>query len=363
MEDNMVRQYFSRKSIVNIILLAVAAISITIYASSNGRTGTTLKNGSGCTCHGSASSSVTVVITGPNTLVVNTQGTYTLTITGGPLVTGGCNIAASAGTLGIVTSDLKVSNTELTQSSPKAASSGSISFQFTYTAPATQGNQTLYADGLSADNTGGTGGDAWNNAANFTVSVTAVTPVELSSFTASIIGSDVRLNWSTATEINNSGYKIDRMNVNSTDWETIASIKGNGNSTMMHDYIYTDKNLNAGRYSYRLVQMDFNGTTTIHKLQGEVIISAPANFGLSQNYPNPFNPSTLIKYQVPENSNVNIKIYTTDGKEVAQLVNGEVPAGTHEVLFNAAHLSSGVYYYAIRAGNKFIQTKKMMLLK
>jgi hypothetical protein len=153
------------------------------------------------------------------------------------------------------------------------------------------------------------------------------------------------------------------MDMKISNWENIAFVKGYGNSTVTHNFEYTDKNLNSGNYAYRLVQMDFDGTITYHKLQGEVTVTAPANFELSQNYPNPFNPSTVIRYQVPENSDVSIKVYNAVGKEVAQLVNGNIAAGVHEVTFDASHLSSGVYYYAIKAGNKFIQTRKMVLLK
>jgi hypothetical protein len=359
----MVRRYISTKTIVSMVLLAVVGISISLYAYSGGISGRTMKSGSGCSCHGSANTGVTVTIAGPNSLAINTSGTYTVTITGGPLAAAGCDIAASTGTLATVNSDLQVMSGELTQNSPKAPTSGSVTFQFSYTAPATSGNQTLYATGISVNNTGGTSGDSWNYATNFTVSVTGTTPVELKSFTATLEGSAVKLNWSTATEINNFGYKIDRMDVKTSNWENIAFIKGNGNSTVTHNYEYLDKDVNSGNYTYRLVQMDFDGAITYHKLQGEVSVTAPANFELSQNYPNPFNPSTMIKYQLPENSDVSIKIYNAVGKEVAQLVNGNIPAGVHEVSFNAEHLSSGVYYYAIKAGNKFIQTRKMVLLK
>jgi hypothetical protein len=238
-----------------------------------------------------------------------------------------------------------------------------VTFSFLYTAPAATGNQTIHAVGISVNNTGGTSGDAWNNAPNFTISVSNTTPVELTSFVSRIQGSNVQLNWSTATETNNYGFKIDRMETKSSSWENIAFITGNGNSTTNHSYTYTDKNLNSGVYTYRLVQVDFGGNATYYKLQGEVKIAVPATFDLSQNYPNPFNPSTLIRYQLPENSDVSLKIYNPIGKEVAQLVNGNIAAGVHEVSFNAAHLSSGVYYYVIRAGNNFIQTRKMILLK
>lgn len=88
----------------------------------------------------------------------------------------------------------------------------------------------------------------------------------------------------------------------------------------------------------------------------------PNKFKLSQNYPNPFNPSTTISYSIPEASKVSLKVYDILGKEVAELINTEKPAGTYDVNFDAYNLSSGVYFYTIKAG-KFIQTKKMVLMR
>ena len=85
-------------------------------------------------------------------------------------------------------------------------------------------------------------------------------------------------------------------------------------------------------------------------------------FVLYQNYPNPFNPTTKINYTIPKNGNVSIKVFNLLGSEVAELVNGEMNAGSHDVEFNAASLPSGVYFYRIQSGN-FIETKKLMLLK
>jgi len=90
--------------------------------------------------------------------------------------------------------------------------------------------------------------------------------------------------------------------------------------------------------------------------------NTPNNFSLEQNYPNPFNPSTKIQYRVPSISQVVLKIYDILGNEIATLVNEEKPAGVYEVEFNAATLSSGVYFYQLKAG-EFIQTKKMILIK
>jgi hypothetical protein len=86
------------------------------------------------------------------------------------------------------------------------------------------------------------------------------------------------------------------------------------------------------------------------------------SFYLNQNYPNPFNPHTKIKYSVPQTSKVQIKVFDVLGKELETLVNEEKPAGSYEIDFNASELPSGVYFYQLKAG-KFIQTKKMILLR
>ncbi|MCW9096486.1 MAG: T9SS type A sorting domain-containing protein, partial [Ignavibacteriaceae bacterium] len=86
------------------------------------------------------------------------------------------------------------------------------------------------------------------------------------------------------------------------------------------------------------------------------------NFSLQQNYPNPFNPGTIITWQLAVSSDVTIKVYDVLGNEVATLVNEEKPAGKYEVKFNGSGLSSGLYFYQLKAGS-FIQTKKMLLLK
>ncbi len=86
------------------------------------------------------------------------------------------------------------------------------------------------------------------------------------------------------------------------------------------------------------------------------------NFSLEQNYPNPFNPSTSIKYWLSSISNVSLKVYDVLGKEVATLVNEEKPAGSYDVKFDAAGLSSGIYFYKLQAGS-LIETKKMILMK
>jgi hypothetical protein len=86
------------------------------------------------------------------------------------------------------------------------------------------------------------------------------------------------------------------------------------------------------------------------------------DFVLYKNYPNPFNPTTTIKYQLPENKFVSIKVYDVLGEEVASIINEEKSAGSYEVNFNAGKLSSGIYFYTLQAGS-FVETKKMVLLR
>ncbi len=88
----------------------------------------------------------------------------------------------------------------------------------------------------------------------------------------------------------------------------------------------------------------------------------PANFELSQNYPNPFNPTTEIKYSIPQNGYVTLKVYNLLGQEIATLVDKEQNAGTYKVVFNASNLASGIYMYTLKSGS-YSLTKKMALVK
>lgn len=86
------------------------------------------------------------------------------------------------------------------------------------------------------------------------------------------------------------------------------------------------------------------------------------DYKLDQNYPNPFNPSTTISYSIPKSGMVTLKIFDITGREVSTLVNGYMNAGSKEIQFNASNLSSGIYFYTIKAGD-FTDTKKMVLTK
>jgi len=104
------------------------------------------------------------------------------------------------------------------------------------------------------------------------------------------------------------------------------------------------------------------GKIAMQKDNSQIVEENPAEFGLFDNYPNPFNPSTIIKYQLPMSSMVNLKIFNILGQEVATLVNETQAAGKHEVKFTANNLSSGIYFVKISAGS-FNKVKKIMLAK
>jgi CubicO group peptidase (beta-lactamase class C family) len=118
-------------------------------------------------------------------------------------------------------------------------------------------------------------------------------------------------------------------------------------------------NVNARAFLEVIVDVLFNYVVPV-SVEDE--ISLPISYRLSQNYPNPFNPTTIIKYSIPKLSFVTIKIYDVLGSEVAALVNEEIPVGTYEINWNAVNLSSGVYFYQLKAGS-YVETKKMLLLK
>ena len=155
------------------IILFTVFCSFLFMADQNGKTGRTMKSSSiGCDCH-TKNTAVSVVIAGPATLAKGAKGTYTVTITGGPLKAAGTDIAVSAGTLALNSSEtgLRLSGGELTHKSPKLPTSSKVVFTFDYTAPATGTTATIYAVGNSVNNTGTESGDGWNNAPNMVVSI------------------------------------------------------------------------------------------------------------------------------------------------------------------------------------------------
>ncbi|HSL89175.1 MAG TPA: M14 family zinc carboxypeptidase [Ignavibacteriaceae bacterium] len=196
-----------------------------------------------------------------------------------------------------------------------------------------------------------------------------IIPVELISFSAELNNNKAVLNWVTASETNNYGFEIEKSqkpNVNGqNNWEKIGFVNGNGTTTEVSTYIFTDEltqtqNQNQNLY-YRLKQIDLDGSFSYSDII-EIELIKVDRFSLVQNYPNPFNPSTIISYQLPSNGNISLKVYDVLGNVVAVLVDEYKQIGRYETEFDGSDLSSGIYYYILIADG-FTQTKKMVLLK
>ena len=204
-----------------------------------------------------------------------------------------------------------------------------------------------------------TGSSAYSNVALVSV------PVELTSFSANVVASNANLIWKTATETNNSGFNVERAVISNEGrnsfWENQGFVNGHGTTTEPQTYTFTDENVAAGKYLYRLNQIDFNGMYE-YSDEIEVVVNAPDKFALNQNYPNPFNPNTSIEFQLQKESFVTLKVYNILGVEIATLVNEQKPVGVNKINFDASGLTSGLYIYKISAGG-FEQTRKMLLLK
>jgi len=173
-------------------------------------------------------------------------------------------------------------------------------------------------------------------------------PVEITSFTGSVSGFDVTLQWNTATEQNNKEFRIER-SFNKSGWITAGTLAGAGSSAEPVSYIYTDKNLAPGAYHYRLVQTDFDGSKKIYQLEQELTTSV-TDYALEQNYPNPFNPATLLTYTIPFGGHVTLTVYDITGKKIQDLVNQVMTSGRHTVEFSGEGLSTGVYLIRMQAG-------------
>ena len=193
--------------------------------------------------------------------------------------------------------------------------------------------------------------------------ITEVVPVELLAFTASVNNAEIQLLWSTASELNNRGFEIERSVNDADNFVTIGFVEGESTSTEINYYSFTDHPNFSGKSElyYRLKQVDFDGTYSYSDIV-QVTYNVPSTFVLNQNFPNPFNPSTSITYFVPKESFVTIKIYDFLGREVKTLVNNFLSTGSYEILFDASDLTSGTYFYTMIAEN-YSNTKKMIILK
>jgi hypothetical protein len=196
-----------------------------------------------------------------------------------------------------------------------------------------------------------------------TLSITSVDcstlPVNLLNLSATPNDNTIALHWSTASEINNLGFEVQRSTNGSGGWSAIGFVNGAGNSYSNRKYSFVDEKLAANRYFYRLKQID-----TDQRFEYSPVVSAVINgienFSLEQNYPNPFRNETIVKFSLPRKTIVKLSVYDMHGRLVKQVVNETKDKGTHAINFNALSLTSGIYYYKIQAG-EFSAVKKMTI--
>ena len=190
--------------------------------------------------------------------------------------------------------------------------------------------------------------------------VPSVVPVELVSFSANGTEEGMLLEWTTASEVNNQGFEIQRSG-DMISFVALDFVHGKGTTTVGQNYSYLDKSpANRIKY-YRLKQIDLNGDfqySGVIEWSGSPV----GSYSLGQNYPNPFNPSTVISYTLPATGFVELKVFNSKGELVRILVRSVVQAGENSVEFDASGLPSGAYFYRLES-NGIALSGKMLLLK
>ncbi|MBN2413899.1 T9SS type A sorting domain-containing protein [candidate division KSB1 bacterium] len=194
------------------------------------------------------------------------------------------------------------------------------------------------------------------------------TPVELAGFTAAQQNRFVNLYWTTESETNNLGFAVERKFADEDTWTELTFIKGNGTTTLKNSYSYQDEPQYVGKTSYRLKQIDTDGTFTYSR-EISLNINAPDRFILLQNYPNPFNPDTMIEFEIPDNvsGQMELIIYDLLGRKVRELMNKPGQAGYYKLVWDGnddfgREVVSGNYFYMLKVGDEK-QIRRMIKLK
>lgn len=199
-------------------------------------------------------------------------------------------------------------------------------------------------------------------------------PITLVSFTAVMdTNSRVQLKWTTASEVDNFGFYVQRSASATTGFEDIqgsfqaSAGDGTGTSTEPHTYSFVDASPVAGMVYYRLKQVELTGAVNYFEpvrmtATGITTSAVPVAFQLKQNYPNPFNPTTTISYSIPASGRVRMVVYDVIGSRVVTLVDGVVQAGQYTTSFDAGRYAAGTYFCRLESAGK-VAVIKMLLLK
>jgi len=191
-------------------------------------------------------------------------------------------------------------------------------------------------------------------------------PVSLTSFYGEVRGNTVHLRWATSTETQNFGFEIERQrsapsSQRSADWEKIGFVKGSGTSNSPKEYSFADNSALYGQYSYRLKQIDLDGSYSFSDAVNITVGSKPQVFDV-KNFPNPFNPITTIRFELPKASKVKLSVYDITGQLIATLVDEYLEEGIYQRSFDGSRLASGIYISVLQAEGMNV-TRKMQLVK
>ncbi|MEM1270736.1 MAG: T9SS type A sorting domain-containing protein [Bacteroidota bacterium] len=205
---------------------------------------------------------------------------------------------------------------------------------------------------------------AMNNAAGQPIAAGSIVPlpVELTGFEVSLVDGTPRLTWRTATETDNAGFEVQARRIDQSTFRSLAFVDGAGTTTEAQSYTFDADGLEAGRYQFRLRQIDFDGSFAFSDLV-EATISVPGTHVLTEAYPNPFNPSARFEVTVPIEQEVRVSLHDAQGREVQELFAGRLDADSPQTIrINAADLPSGVYLYRV-VGANFTDAKTVSLVK
>ena len=177
----------------------------------------------------------------------------------------------------------------------------------------------------------------------------------------------VELRWCSGSEEHNYGFQVQRAQSIPGSFEDIGRgfVPGRGTSMGPGEYHFIDSTVSQGEWHYRLCQLDLDGwkymsdTIRVHVPDAVPERNTAARFFLEQNFPNPFNGATTIRYGLPGRTAVSLAVYSILGQRVAVLVDGIQEPGTHEVVFSADWVSSGVYVLHLIAGNPALGAAKV----
>jgi len=175
------------------------------------------------------------------------------------------------------------------------------------------------------------------------------------------VGDEIQFAWTTATEINNAGFELQH-SFDGSDYTAVSFVEGQGNSDVEQSYSYLLAGLEMGAHSFRLKQIDFDGSFEYSRII-ETAVTSPTSIWLADMYPNPFNPSTNIQFMVPSEQEVKVTVYDSFGREVKTLLNTTVqPDLPYSLRFSADDLPSGMYHVLV-SGRNMHASKSVTLAK